>query len=444
MSPRGLWIVWGAVALAGATYLGAAMIQGEKTVFLPGATTAGHYQIEADCAACHTPFGGVREAACLGCHQEELAAIDDAHPKSKFTDPRNADRVALLDARSCITCHKEHNPAITQPMGVTLPEDFCFMCHSDIGEDRPSHVGLEFRTCATAGCHNYHDNTALYEDFLLSHAGEPALLPTPRVPRRALLHRLKSIGPAHDGPLTRTEQDWRGDIPVDATALAEWESTSHAAGGVNCSGCHVRADSLGGEHTWVRRPAESECAACHDPEVEGFLAGRHGMRVARGLPPMRPELARLPMKPEAAELQVSCSSCHSSHRFDTRTAAVDGCLSCHDDLHSLAYVSSPHYALWLAEGSSPERGSGVSCATCHLPREQQRTGGVDAVFVRHNQNQNLRPNERMGRQVCLNCHGLEFTLDALADTQLIQANFKGRPTQRVTSVEMAVERRARP
>ena len=40
--------------------------------------------------------------------------------------------------------------------------DFCVACHSegdqDVRWDRPSHADLAFDTCASAGCHNYHDN----------------------------------------------------------------------------------------------------------------------------------------------------------------------------------------------------------------------------------------------------------------------------------------------
>jgi hypothetical protein len=156
---------------------------------------------------------------------------------------------------------------------------------------------------------------------------------------------------------------------------------------------------------------------------------------------MSPRLARLPMKPQAADLELTCSSCHSAHRFDTRRAALDACLGCHDDRHSLAYLQSPHYALWKGEIETGEQaGSGVSCATCHLPRERRKEDGIEAVFVQHNQNHNLRPNEKMPRGVCLSCHGLEFTLDALADADLIEKNFTGRPSRRVKSVEMANRR----
>ena len=78
----------------------------DKTLFLPGATTAAHHQIEMACTACHGEAFTDRDAiqeACVGCHGDALKAAKDDHPKSKFTDPRNADRAAILDARYCIT-----------------------------------------------------------------------------------------------------------------------------------------------------------------------------------------------------------------------------------------------------------------------------------------------------------------------------------------------------
>lgn len=82
----------------------------------------------------------------------------------------------------------------------------------------------------------------------------------------------------------------------------------------------------------------------------------------------------------------------------------------------------------------------VSCATCHLPRETRRVKGHEKVWVNHNQNHNLRPNEKMIRSVCMDCHGLGFAIDALADQDLIQRNFTGRPAERIPSIEMAIKR----
>ena len=119
---------------------------------------------------------------CRTCHDAELKAADDSHPRKKFRNPRMAAYWEKLDGRLCTSCHIEHRPEITRTSAVTVAMDFCVACHSegdqDVRWDRPSHAGLTFDTCATAGCHNYHDNRALYEDFLVEHAG------TPRASRR--------------------------------------------------------------------------------------------------------------------------------------------------------------------------------------------------------------------------------------------------------------------
>jgi formate-dependent nitrite reductase cytochrome c552 subunit len=168
------------------------------------------------------------------------------------------------------------------------------------------------------------------------------------------------------------------------------------------------------------------------------------MRLASGLPPMSPAHARLPMAPGTADRTLGCTSCHSDHEFDTRRAAADACLECHADKHSLAYKSSPHFALWRAEiNGGAAVGSGVSCATCHLPRLVSEEGDAKVVRVQHNQNANLRPNEKMIREVCMNCHGLGFSIDALADPALVEANFRGSPAHHIESIEMAARKAGR-
>jgi formate-dependent nitrite reductase cytochrome c552 subunit len=146
-------------------------------------------------------------------------------------------------------------------------------------------------------------------------------------------------------------------------------------------------------------------------------------------------------KAHAAEL--GCTSCHAAHRFDTRKAAVEGCTGCHRDEHTASYERSPHYALLKKEiaGEAPA-GSGVSCASCHLPRIEHRApdSGAKRMLVQHNQNDNLRPNEKMIRPVCMSCHGLGFSIDALADRRLVQDNFLGQPRVHVKSTDMVAER----
>jgi formate-dependent nitrite reductase cytochrome c552 subunit len=236
-------------------------------------------------------------------------------------------------------------------------------------------------------------------------------------------------------------QDAPASVKADPQVFHEWATTAHAKAGVNCSGCHDVEDKASRTKRWSDKLDHTACIQCHTEEVDGFLAGKHGMRLARGLSPMTPAQARLPMKADAAHRELSCTSCHGSHTFDTRRAAVDACISCHDDMHTQAYFKSSHFKLWEAEagGTAPAR-SGVSCATCHLPREAHGLGKDAHARVQHNQNANLRPNEKMVRTVCLDCHGLAFSLDALADAALVRTNFIGRPARHVESIDLAVRR----
>lgn len=437
------WIGAGVLLMALTGLFTARLFGDDRRLFVPNPMTHGHYQIELACEACHTPFAGVKQEACNQCHGAELAAADDSHPRKKFEDPRNADRLGAIDARQCVTCHVEHQPDRTRPMAVTQPDDFCFHCHAEVAKERPSHKDYAFEGCASGGCHNYHDNTALYEDFLVKHLNEPATAARPRLPARDLRPWIAAAFPDGFGrPLTTRDAD--GPAPMAATHVAEWAASGHARAGVNCRDCHappapeVRAD-------WRDRPGIEVCASCHERERQGFLAGKHGMRLERALPAMRPELARAPMKADAHGRELGCGSCHGAHRLDTARAAVAACLDCHDDRHTLAYRESKHAALWQAEhAGAGGPGSGVSCATCHLPREVHKDGDRAGVRVQHNQNANLRPNEKMARSVCMNCHGLGFTLDALADADLVQRNFTGNPARHVESLELAAARLRQP
>jgi hypothetical protein len=451
------WICWGVLSVAIGGYFAAGMfmksaannplLSPARAMLLPGKTTHGHYQIELACESCHvSPFGG-RESlqeSCERCHGQELKDAVDKHPRSKFTDPRNAELLEKLDATLCVTCHVEHRPEITKPMGVTLAGDFCFNCHQDIATDRPSHKGMAFDTCNSAGCHKFHDNRALYEDFLAKHLDEPRLLAQRWLPKRNFREVAAEFPgyPADRFPLKpQTAPDAPPELMHSKAAVADWLATSHARSGVNCSGCHQLDNT--GTKTWVQRPDYKVCASCHEPESKGWLAGKHGMRLAEELSPMTPGQARQPMHAKVRDVEMNCTNCHGAHRFDTKQAAVESCVSCHRDDHTAAYERSPHYKLWKKElaGELPP-GSGVSCASCHMPRDEYRAPGGSAkrVLVQHNQSDNLRPNEKMLRPVCMNCHGLGFSTNALADPKLLKNNFHGEPGVHIKSIDMVAQR----
>lgn len=454
-----LWGVWSAATLLFLTFAAVTMAYGgPRHLLLIGKTSSAHHQIELACTSCHASWFGGREAieeTCLSCHAEDLKNSKDNHPASKFNDPRNADRLAVLDATKCLTCHVEHQPEMTQTMAVTIPGDFCIACHADVGEERPTHKGLSFATCSGAGCHNFHDNRALYEDFLEKHLDEPWLKPSPRLE----LATWRPAEPYLPGAKPVTAPDAPAGIAADAHVMNDWLGSAHARGGVNCSGCHQPTGAVAGNAaSWIEKPGMAQCATCHAGQVKGFTQGKHGMRLAEGmwtsrkglfglfsdekLSPMRPELARLPMKGSAHGTELGCTTCHQAHDFNRQKAKVEACASCHNDQHTQAYFNSSHFRLWQAEqaGKAPA-GSGVTCATCHMPGILQRgEDGIERTIVTHNQNDNLRPNEKMARGVCLDCHGLGFALDSLADRALINRNFKGRSSIHVKGIEWVDQR----
>jgi hypothetical protein len=303
---------------------------------------------------------------------------------------------------------------------------------------------MAFDTCASAGCHNFHDNRALYEDFLVKHMDEPIVTAAPRVPRRnfSAVYRQQKEQPLVE--LQAEDANHPSNVEAEDELIDQWADSAHAKAQVNCADCHQSKSVASGQ--WQQQPSEQACEKCHALELEGFTQGKHGMRLAQELPPMEPRLARQKMSTKALNSEkghapIGCSSCHTSHRYDSRRAATEACLSCHGDEHSLAFKKSPHYRLWQEElEGEKQAGKGVSCATCHLPRIERKHKGIKRIVVEHNQNHNLRPNEKMIREVCMNCHGLGFSIDALADAKLIKNNFNGEPSRHIDSIEMAKKR----
>ncbi len=490
MRNRILWALWIGLTL---TFAGVAVariyVTGDRTALLPGQTDGVHHQIEMACETCHTskPFASQAKIrkdinkTCVTCHKDELKAANDSHPIKKFKNPRMAAYWDKVDARFCTTCHSEHQPEITTAGLLTLPGDYCVACHSegdqDVRVNRPSHEGLGFETCASSGCHNYHDNKALYEDFLVKHADQPWLKDTPVHAHTAMARQ--RVRPAEQEISVYLASVVRPDVAADDILERHWAASAHASAEVTCASCHAPDMETEEEiaANWIAAPGEEVCADCHKGQAKTFALGRHGMRRHPELAKPRraktmlkrlglkdpPELmistiedyladpapaavmstdeALVSLSEDAHGQDLTCNTCHNPHEQDLIFAAVGACLTCHNDDHSLAYESSPHFQLWQYELTGKAApGTGVTCATCHMPKSEKR----DVVTTNHNQNDTLFPNEKMLRPVCMDCHGLSFAIDALADPALVLNNFSGQPDRHIEGIDWAVRRVSQP
>lgn len=231
-----------------------------------------------------------------------------------------------------------------------------------------------------------------------------------------------------------------GHLPAQANGITEaelgeitsqWKASVHALADVNCSSCHQDSETK----AFVGKPSYESCQSCHEGETDTFLLGKHGIRLLEGQSSLTPQKARLAMKPEAHGQQMNCNACHNVHSVNTYQASVDSCLTCHNDNHSLNYKNSKHSQLFLAEENlTRPSNSSVTCATCHLPRGESESG--DNVLVNHNNTYNLKPRDRMASEVCMNCHGMEYSFNSIFDNELVKSNFDRPPELHLKSFDM--------
>ena len=224
-------------------------------------------------------------------------------------------------------------------------------------------------------------------------------------------------------------------VLIDETTQL-WQGSAHALNDINCSSCHQNSETK----EFVSHPTGETCKSCHEQAVDTFLLGKHGIRLLEGQSPLTPEMARLPMNAEAHGQAMTCNSCHDVHSVNTVKASTDACLTCHSDNHSLNYKNSRHAELFNADRSLPRPSeNSVSCATCHLPRheaEDATVGDRPTSVVNHNNTYTLLPRDRMVQEVCMNCHGVEYSYNSIFDDELVEANFDQPPHLSLETFEL--------
>ncbi|MGC6427228.1 MAG: cytochrome c3 family protein [Akkermansiaceae bacterium] len=353
----------------------------DKTALLPGRTTDGHHQIEMECSACHT----------------------NEKKKNVFTS-------SGVPSSACMSCHGEALEKFSDshpirkfknPENIIFTEHIdalnCITCHSEHNQKITGEMAVTVPADYCAHCHevtleNLDSHKDLAYDTCHTAGCHNYHDNTPLAPSYLLKHY---------GEPKMLEDAILPPLASDAACSDPWSSPE-------------------------------TCASCHDQETHDFKQGKHGMRTAfKNLSAMRPELARIPMKSAAAHMAMDCTACHQPDKPKS-FAAYNSCIQCHDDPHTKNYTNSKHFLLWSGSGGT----TGASCATCHMPRIESDNGGYR---VSHDNTANLRPNEKMIRSSCSHCHGLQFSMDALADPALIEANFTGNPSAKHPGIEWTAD-----
>ncbi len=131
---------------------------------------------------------------------------------------------------------------------------------------------MGFDTCNDAGCHNFHNNRALYTDFLVKHLHEPDLLDKPLLPARGFASVLADISdyPADRYPVKQLlagDADLPAGVQLAALGHSDWLETGHARSGVNCTACHLVTRPGADTPAWTDRPGQQACSLCHRLEV---------------------------------------------------------------------------------------------------------------------------------------------------------------------------------
>lgn len=212
-----------------------------------------------------------------------------------------------------------------------------------------------------------------------------------------------------------------------------WQSSAHALADINCSSCHQNQETK----QLMAQPTQESCRSCHEYEVDTFLLGKHGIRTLEGLSPLTPAMAHVAMKDNALGKQMNCNACHNVHSVNTYQAAVDSCLTCHNDSHSLNYQNSRHAQIFNDFGTLPRPNQeSVTCAACHLPRQNID----DTILVNHNNTYTLLPRDRMVKEVCMNCHGVEYSYNSIFDDELVESNFARPPNHNMETFTLIRQR----
>lgn len=312
-----------------------------RSLVAPGKLARAHADLENRCDACHVPFKGIPDSACLGCHDRTAARIQEGRgPHAVWTRPGP-------QQKKCVACHGDHKGAdfrITPSVEPTFD-------HHVTGFD----LAGAHKRAACAACHPQRGATTKWADLPRDCAG---------------CHRKDDT---HRGALGDRCQACHGD--------ESWKSVRHGRGehkvpldgahaGLDCARCHgggshlAATPSCGDCHKQPHGGTKAPCASCHVPEswkkstfthdfCTCFLPGKHQTAPCLGCHP-------------AFRFNPTPMDCAGCHQKDLKHEPLGACARCHSALSFSAKVfdhNKPAVRFPLKD-----RHFEVGCENCHTKK----------------------------------------------------------------------------
>jgi hypothetical protein len=257
------------------------MVQFPHTMLSPGELLQGHQNLNNNCTACHTPFGGIENNKCIACHKPSDIGKDSAdlnHTTILFHEK--------LTSQSCTDCHNDHHGRNTAVAlnGFThtlLPNSVatnCVSCH-------PKPTG-NLHNQLNTNCSSCHNTAGWKNNVTFNHD----MLTVVNKNDCATCHQ-KSKDAWHQSQTTACGQCHSTEKWVPATfdhaayfvldqdhnARCNTCHTNNRYDTYTCYGCHEHTvGNILAEHREEGITAIENCVSCHRSSKEGHEGSGEG------------------------------------------------------------------------------------------------------------------------------------------------------------------------
>jgi hypothetical protein len=302
----------------------------------PGPLAAAHQKLDGKCDACHVPFKGVPDSACVSCHAPIQKRIDAGRgPHAEFARA----------GKKCASCHTDHKGR-KHDLSPAVAANFDHAAKTGVALDG-KHAGV-----ACAGCHT-------------RGAFGPRWIDLPAIDACARCHKDPHAGAL--GSACASCHATRGFTPPTKTIADHRVDMRGGHAGLKCESCHksgarlVDNVSCGDCHEQKHGGTKAPCKTCHNVEdwkratfthdfCTCILPGKHQTATCVAC---HPNFKFVPTP-------LACQGCHEK---DRKHEELGGCARCHSAL-SWKTRAFDHNQARIGFAITGEH-LGVGCENCH-------------------------------------------------------------------------------